>query len=340
MKSQVRSEIGSRFGKQESFVAQGMLLSSQRVGGQASQRRLFAPRKTFTFHGSRRKTNVSMRTDNFSLGNSLVADASHRRKLTPLPSLLAAAVADQRAKPAVRRDSQPALAANADPSRAPATQQCRPAADFAVPFVQPQATLAQHMVSGSQQMDAAGNSNMATEFAAQVTGIDEDAKAARAWMTERPFSARESYLAGRRRTRQQRRSKPVTSKPFRKIFYSEREGKWIEHRIFESELKMTNDLSGPQPFPKTNAARRRRHTTEMGLPHKVKGRKTSKMREMLPTAFVKGGEKQDQPCRKIDVTDQLRMELYKRNMPVVPTSYQEHIYKFGKPPFRGNPRTH
>lgn len=315
MKSQVRSEIGSRFGRLQSFGPQSALLSSQRVAG--SQRRVFAPRKTFTFHGSRRKTNVSVR----SLGNSLNADASHRRKLTPsLPT----AIRPQQAVPTQQLPTNPSLPA--DPSHPAATCIAQPlVTDFAVPLVEPQVTLAQHMVTGPHLIDAH----------TQVTGIDEDAKAARASMPDRPFLARRRE---RRRMRQERRPKPIVSKPFRKIFYSEKEGKWIEHRIFESEPKITNELSGPQPFPKTNAARRRR--PQLGPPHKVKGRKTSKMREMLPTAFVKGGDKPDQPCRKIEVTDQLRMELYKRNMPVVPTFYQEHIYRFGKPPFRGNPRNH
>lgn len=341
MKSQVRSEIGSRFGKRESLgfglgPQQGMLPSSQRMAvGPASQRRLFAPRKTFTFHGSRRKTNVSMRTDNLSLGNSLGADASHRRKLTPGPSspppapqpphgLESAAAADGFVDAAGPR-------AQSMMTTTTTQQQCAPVADFAVPLVRPQAMLAQHLISGGQLMD--GGAAPANEAAG---------KDAAPWMTERPFSAREAYLGGkRRRARRQRPPKSAAPKPFRKIFFSESEGKWIEHRIFESELKTTHELSGPQPFPKPNAAgrRRRRAAPQLGAPHKVKGRKTSKMREMLPTAFVKGGD-QDQPCRKIDVTDQLRIELYKRNMPVVPTSYQQHIYKFGKPPFRGNPRTH
>lgn len=335
MKSQACSETGSRFGKREPFGQPGMLLSSQRVAGQASQRRLFVPRKTFTFHGSRRKTNVSTRTDNLSLGASFSGDLSHRRRFarqSPRP-------------PNVAGGGQPPAPATVlgplDPS-GPAANAGAPRQWLAagVALAQPRETLAQAMVSGTLTID---DPAMVAELAAeQAAGPHQQAEAAR-WAAERPYSGRVAYAGSqqRRRARRGRRPKGSATRPYRKIFYSESEGKWIEHRIFEGELKATHELSGPQPFPETNAAAgRRRRAAEPGFPRKVKGRKTSKMRELLPTAFVKGGERQDQPCRKIDVTDQLRMELYKRNMPVVPTSYQEHIFKFGKPPFRGNPRTH
>ncbi len=124
---------------------------------------------------------------------------------------------------------------------------------------------------------------------------------------------------------------------YRKIFYDETADKWFEHRIFEEDLKLT---SAPQPDTPTENAeiRYQQMTTDDAIPRRVKGRKTSKIRGILPTAFVKMKRCPIAPYHKIEMTDQLRMELHKRNMPVVPTYFQEHLFKFGKLPFRGNPR--
>lgn len=115
---------------------------------------------------------------------------------------------------------------------------------------------------------------------------------------------------------------------YRKVFYDENEHKWIQHQIFEEDYKTSKS-----PLKPTEKSR-----SKIGKPHQIKGRRTTVMRQMLPTAFVKLDN--SFPFYNIQITDPLRIDLYKRKMPVVPTYFQEHIYKFGKLPFRNNPRPH
>lgn len=120
---------------------------------------------------------------------------------------------------------------------------------------------------------------------------------------------------------------------YRKLYYSEDQHKWIEHVIIDEEI----DPAQPKNRRKLSTGSR----YERIKPHRVKGRRTSALRDILPTAMVKSdGKKRKLPYDKIEVTDLLRMELHKRKMPVVPSYFQEHIFKFGKLPFRGNPRYH
>ncbi|XKL63493.1 hypothetical protein PGB90_005857 [Kerria lacca] len=145
----------------------------------------------------------------------------------------------------------------------------------------------------------------------------------------------EINIGKKSKCRKYSRSSPVC---YSKIFYNEAEDKWIEYRIFEEEEKfklsqmltvspMENQIKEQSIIPKTKCRR-------------LKGRKTSKLQRMLPTAFIKTDKREDLPYQKIEVTDQLRMELHKRNMPVVPCYFQKHIIEYGKLPFRSNPRSH
>ena len=122
---------------------------------------------------------------------------------------------------------------------------------------------------------------------------------------------------------------PIT---YRKIFYDDAHHKWIEHQIYEVNNDESSETMKRKIVPKSVKRPRK--------PRRVKGRQTAIMRHMLPTALIKSKNDDDKIYRNIDMTDQLRMELHKRNMPVVPMYFQEHIYKFGKLPFRNNPRMH
>lgn len=114
---------------------------------------------------------------------------------------------------------------------------------------------------------------------------------------------------------------------YRKLFYSERENKWVEHLILEEDEPSGTDSKCKDEKEKFD------------LPHLVKGRQTQRFKQWLPTAFIKT-ERNRCFYDRIHVTDELRMELHKRKMPVVGSYFQEHIFKFGKLPFRGNPRPH
>ncbi len=127
----------------------------------------------------------------------------------------------------------------------------------------------------------------------------------------------------------------VSSSPsvvaYRKLVFNEEQNKWIEHLKVEEDLKKLRQQKKREavvakiPPPVTNV-------------HKVKGRSTAKMQVMFPTAIIKQDRRRG--FNHITMTDPLRIELHKRKAPIVPTYFQEHILKYGKLPFRNNPRPH
>lgn len=116
---------------------------------------------------------------------------------------------------------------------------------------------------------------------------------------------------------------------YRKLFYNEAENKWIEHIIVQEEHDPAQIRC-----PKIQ----RDSGFDDMQPRRLKGRQKNTLKEVLPTAFVVADKQRKCPYDKILVNDTLRVELHKRNMPIVPPFFQEYIFKYGKLPFRGNPR--
>lgn len=122
---------------------------------------------------------------------------------------------------------------------------------------------------------------------------------------------------------------------YRKLVYSETDDKWVEYWKLEEDAKRANKKQKTQKLLDRWQAQKLKPKV-----HPVKGRITAKMQVMFPTAIVKQDRRHGQYHQSILMTDPLRIELYKRRAPIVPTYYQEHIVKFGKLPFRNNPRPH
>lgn len=117
----------------------------------------------------------------------------------------------------------------------------------------------------------------------------------------------------------------------RKIIYDENAQKWVEYKKFiESEKRVLERKH------KREKKEKAKNTTRVE-PHKVRGRTTTHIQTLFPTALIRTNKNN---FENITVTDPLRIELYKRRAPLVPTYFQQHIMKFGKLPFRNNPRPH
>lgn len=122
---------------------------------------------------------------------------------------------------------------------------------------------------------------------------------------------------------------------YRKLVYDEPENKWVEYWKIEEDARRAQKKEKTQKLlEKLNVQKAKPKI------HPVKGKITAKMQVMFPTAIVKQDKRHGQYYQNILMTDPLRIELYKRRAPIVPTFYQEHIVKYGKLPFRNNPRPH
>lgn len=119
--------------------------------------------------------------------------------------------------------------------------------------------------------------------------------------------------------------------------YDETTDKWIEYWKVEEDEKQIEERRR-QEAAKAKMARELAAVLP-GPPHKVKGRSTARLQVMFPTAIIRG-DRRSGFINNINMTDPLRLELYKRKTPVVPTYFQKHILQFGKLPFRNNPRPH
>ncbi|XKL64969.1 hypothetical protein PGB90_005055 [Kerria lacca] len=119
---------------------------------------------------------------------------------------------------------------------------------------------------------------------------------------------------------------------YRKVVYDESTNKWVEH------WKM---IANMQKFDKVNdeTVKGKNMRANNNACHKVKGRCTARMQMMFPTAIIRPDRRHGFQ-HNIMMTDNLRIELHKRKAPIVPTYFQDHILKFGKLPFRNNPRPH
>lgn len=117
----------------------------------------------------------------------------------------------------------------------------------------------------------------------------------------------------------------------RKIIFDENAQKWVEYKKFiESEKRVLERKHERERKKKVKNSSR-------AEPHKVRGRTTTRIQTLFPTALIRTNKDN---FENITVTDPLRIELYKRRAPLVPTYFQQHIIKFGKLPFRNNPRPH
>lgn len=123
---------------------------------------------------------------------------------------------------------------------------------------------------------------------------------------------------------------------YRKLVYNEEDDKWVEHWKIEEDIRRAKKKAKEQKLLKKLEADKRAPKV-----HPVKGRITAKIQVMFPTAIVKQDRRHGGALyQSILMTDPLRIELHKRRAPIVPTYYQEHIAKYGKLPFRNNPRPH
>lgn len=120
---------------------------------------------------------------------------------------------------------------------------------------------------------------------------------------------------------------------YRKVMYDEEDHKWVEHWKVEEDAKRAKERKRREAQLARTAAK------QVLAARKVKGRTTARMQVMFPTAIIRQ-DRRHGFVHAINMTDPLRLELHKRKAPIVPTFYQQHILKYGKLPFRNNPRPH
>lgn len=295
-------------------------------------------RREFTFYGNKRRklSGNTSTTGSTHLGASVRTNASIKGRRTPIPAARAAEFPNnQVVKSApVHRKSASGKTPNPEDSSQPSIE-THTKNDILTEHVTTATNIPKQ--DNETALETKGSSKNALELepvTMKTNTVDKDEVINLHLLmeTDSPKSKTQHSMlhfhkasSPKQRRRISQYSSPVQ---YRKVFYDENEHKWIEHQIFEEDYKTSK--SPLKPIKKTRS--------KIGKPHQIKGRRTTVMRQMLPTAFMKLDN--SVPFYNIQITDPLRIELYKRKMPVVPTYFQEHIYKFGKLPFRNNPRPH